>query len=179
MIAKLLLSILLLFFSLLARAESGAETLQGVWADSPAGHCFSTLRDYLVQTYGENYSEDESIVVRPVVINGKKSSSKFWVADTTPGINYTQVLFEVKGRDGRACAVLYAPYSTTFDVNFGRDGSFPPTAMIEDAPPPGLKGNRIIFKFSPQKHAYVPEKCFRFTVEEGKSEQINCSEAFQ
>lgn len=179
MIARFLLSLVLPFVALQTQAQERSNKPEGVWVYSPVGHCFSSLDDYLEKTFGADYRNDPAIVVRPVFIKGNKSKDKFWVADTTPGINFTQVLFEVKGPGGRACAVLYAPYSSVFNIHFPRDGSFPPTAFIEDTPPPGIKGNRVVFKFVPKDRIYVPEKCFKFYSERDESEEVSCGEVFQ
>lgn len=147
----------LLFLSIAASAaeeRSPQETV--IWAESPVGKCYPSIQKYLSITYGNNYKDDENIKV----FNAFSQNGYQWVSDVTSEINTTRVMFKVR-RDGRACAILFAPYATSiYEVRGEKDLTLPSKYVANTTPSPGFPEIEIIYKLE-EENTYSPQYCFK------------------
>lgn len=151
------------------------------WEGSPVGHCFRSIEQYLSTSFGPEYRSDENIKVVPVKSitshQSRETAPTFvWVTDVTPGINATRILFRVQPI-GKACAILYAPLSSTVSLKTTFKGSLPTRVTTLDSPPPGFEANQIIYRLNPKSGTYSPATCFK-VASTGKQRKINCNLAF-
>jgi hypothetical protein len=149
---------------------------QGAWSDSPVGRCYASISAYLVETYGEDYRNDENLLVRPVLSDGKSVKGLTWFIDASADVNVTRVLF-VK-RNSLVCATLYVPASSVVRANFGAHGELPRTIESEDTPPPTLDANKVIYTLAKDRRIYFPSKCFKLNEEKKSEREVSCELAF-
>lgn len=165
-------------FSVLACSFAYAQDkthLASIWESSPTGKCFDSLGQYMNQTFGSGYEEDENIVATQVLVKGS-GTRYYWVGDKTPTINWTSTLFSVDAKGG-ACAILFVPFSTGLTFELGRDGQLPRRAMSVDTPPPGYPETRIIYSLRKSKGIYVPTRCEH--VLNGRVKIVDCNSVFE
>jgi hypothetical protein len=138
----------------------------GAWSDSPVGKCFASVQDFMVQRYGADYASDENIKTTPMSHAGSNLMGRIpvaafvWVMDITPGTNITRTLLMGK-RSRQTCAILYAPLSSDVSLKRLTDGGLPDVVVTNDTPPPGLNGNRIVYRLDRKSNTYSPQKCYR------------------
>lgn len=154
-------------------AASGMNTT--AWEGSPVGKCFASIDAYLDAAYGLDHASDENIGTVPVVFAGS-SRRLVWAVDKTSGVNVTRVLLDL-GVDGRACALLYAPVSSTVKLARSTVEGLPARITASDSPPPGFRSNRIVYEFDRVRRTYVPTTCFKVPGR-GNPRRIDCTRAF-
>lgn len=157
----------------LSSAANGA--VGTAWEGSPVGRCFSSLDAYLTATYGPDHASDENIDTVAVTV---PSSSRrlMWAVDKTSGVNVTRVLLDV-GADERACALLYAPVSSSVSLARATVGGLPTEITTSDSPPPGFASNRVVYKLDRAQKTYAPTACFKVP-RRGGPRRIDCARAF-
>jgi len=162
---------------LLSSITAGADTkpIDGVWANSPLGKCYSSLDQYLISTYGPDYKNDENIQTDDVLENSHKYK---WVRDITPGINITRVMFELR-KDQHACATLFIPFASTVrGIGIEKATGLPAKFLALDSPPPGFPATEILYQFDAKTSTYFPKHCLkRFLT--GKKQKVNCASVFR
>lgn len=151
-------------------AAGGADS---VWEGSPVGRCFESVESYLKANFGKDYANDENI--KGIPFNAPKGQSLHWVIDSTPGVNPSRTLLSQK--DGRVCAILFVPLSSSVTFDISTQGNFPDTATSLDTPPPGFDSNKIIYKLDERTGNYLPKTCLRVSAA-GAEREIDCKQAF-
>lgn len=163
----------LIFVPLLSIAE--ALPIKGIWADSPVGKCYSSLEEYLVNTFGANYRNDEGIQVTDA-FEGRLQYK--WVRDITPRINITRVMFRLE-EDRRACAILFIPFaSTVTEIKDRSVTELPIKFHAFDSPAPGFPRTEILYQLDAKAGIYYPKQCVKH-FSTGKKRKFNCMYAFQ
>jgi hypothetical protein len=98
-----------------------------------------------------------------------------WAMDMTPSVNITRALFKVES-NGKACAVLYAPMSSSLELQLTAEGELPSQVEAQDTPPPGFDANRVVYRLVPGTHNYAPAACFKVN-SAGRARSVDCCEA--
>lgn len=158
-------------------ATSGGEA--SVWNSSPVGHCYSNVDEYMEKTFGKNFRDDENIKDYPFEPgNLANEKGRFvWVEDATPSVNTTRTLFRIS-RTERACAILYAPFSSSIRLYPRKNGWLPSQIESSDTPPPGLKTRLIKHVLDKNRGIYLPKNCFHVSAS-GKKKQMSCDKVFK
>ncbi|WP_169338636.1 hypothetical protein [Chitiniphilus shinanonensis] len=128
-------------------------------------------------TYGSDCSQDENIKIFPAP--GTIEGRYMIAVDDTPSINQTHYLLD--NSSGQVCVVLFAPFSSSFELNLKKDGSLPEKIKTSSTAPAGHSSFEVIFNLDRKKNIYRPYKC-RSVKYNGKKEEIkviNCENSFQ
>jgi hypothetical protein len=180
MIVELHKTLLVLLFSACALSANADSWVNNpMWQKSPIGKCFESLSAYLRQTFGDQYELDENIKTEiiPNPRGGRLAVNYVWAMDTTPSKNYSQVLFKVSKDNGKACAILLIPYSSSVSFAMDSSGNLPRTAKTQDTPPSGQDTNEVVYRLNPGSQLYEPFQCFKISPD-GRRKKINCSKAY-
>ena len=159
------------FISFIALISSIGCASESVWSNSPIGRCYSSISEYMIQTFGSDYQEDENLKITNAADNEKYK----WAYDATPGKNITRVLFEI-GQDS-ACVILYIPLASTVltDKSDCKFTDVPKYFVSRDTPPPGFPETEIYF-YRNKKGLFGPVDCYH--VINRRKQSIDCNKAF-
>lgn len=159
------------FISFIVLISSVGCASESVWSSSPIGRCYPSINEYMIQTFGNDYQEDENLNIT----NASANDSYKWVYDATPGKNITRVLFEI-GLNS-SCVILYIPLASTVFTDKG-DYAFavvPKYFVSRDTPPPGFPETEIYF-YRNKKGLFDPVNCYH--IKNRRKQSIDCNNAF-
>jgi len=153
------------------------ETVNDIWGQSTVGQCFESIDAYMIKTFGMEYRADENLqaISGDLELTGTLQNDFKWVIDFTPTVNYSRTLFRI-GRNGKACIILEAPFSTSLAFATGK-GKLPLYIVATDSPHSGSMGNEITYRLNAESR-YSPAIC-RQTSHFRRKKIIRCKDAFR
>lgn len=145
-----------------------------------SGDASPQFRNFLLKIWRKLRIDEniKSIPLRNASPNTKETgndSTFLWVVDLTPGVNVTRTLMMMK--DGKACAILYAPLSSDISLQSVPRSGLPKTIVTNDSPPFGFSITRIYYKLNKNINTYLPQSCYKVSLPRRKT-KIPCSRAF-
>lgn len=154
-------------------ANAHAQTSE---PNDSAGKCFSSVVDFLAQTFGAAYAEDENIKTVPFSDGGvglkKKGESLSWVVDMTPGVNVSRTLLRLR-ENGEVCVLLDAPFSSSIKFKLSSNGGLPSKVISFDSPPPGFEKIQTEYFYVRKSDSYAIKRCYKIKWS-GKKVKISC-----
>lgn len=160
------------YMSLIEQIKPGFwSNKSNAWSGSLVGDCFSSLRDYMQESF-PGLEDDENLTVTSVPFDAP-GMAYYRIADMTPSHDWTETIVAVKAGGG-ACVILLAPYSNGFEFPLAADGSLPSQVTTRSAGQG--TATRVIYTLDPWRGFYLPMHCAR--QRDGKSQDIDCKDAF-
>ena len=165
---RLLKTLISLFFVL---SSSTSFSSDSIWDSSPLGKCYSSVGEYMLQTFGEEYKSDENLKIS----DADRSSKYKWVYDATPEKNITRVLFNI-GKDS-ACIILYAPFVSAMKSDKGNFvfSKLPTYFISSDAPAPGFPQTEIHY-LQNKRGLFAPADCYH--ISDHRKQKLDCNKVF-
>jgi len=156
---------------LVACQALATDDLPALWASSPLGNCFTNQHQLLSSLFGDDYGEDENILVTAAEFE-PSIDRYFWIMDATPKINGTRFLARSAAATG-TCIVLYAPFVTGIELRFGQSRALPEEIRTRDAGGPSALSSKVVYRYDPQQKLYRPHQCF------SRSAQVSCESVYR
>lgn len=116
--------------------------------------CFPTVEKFLIESYGDNFREDENISVHLEKLGSKEF---IVVTDKTSGTNYARNLLVEKSKDN-FCLVLSTPPVAQLTASKVDANEFPKLVATDQAPP-NLPGREITYVFNVNRFRYNATIC--------------------
>jgi alanyl-tRNA synthetase len=153
------------YFIFLGVLGCGASTL-----DKDRVICSRSIEKYLMRNYGDQYKEDENIVIEKI-----PETPFVWVIDKTSKVNPDRKILEQKKNE--VCIVLHSPISNSILFKLKEGHGLPRNISTETARTNGFPVIKIHYVKDKTENLYKRESCKTKTSTK-KSVRVDCNKLF-